>query len=68
MKREAIVGASGNAVVSACDEKGEGMKWNVGDGRQSGMSAMSDKGMLYFSLMELGEMPEKAGFDWEALN
>ena len=52
MKREAIVGASGNAVVSSCAEMNEGMKRIVGDERQSGMRAIGDKGRLYFSLME----------------
>jgi hypothetical protein len=50
-------------MLSACDEIGEGMKWKVGDGRQSGKWAIDDKGMLYFSLTEQEEMPEKAGFD-----
>jgi len=44
MKREAIVGASGNAMLSACAEIGEGMKWKVGDRRQAGMRAIGDKG------------------------
>jgi hypothetical protein len=40
-------------MLSACDEIGDGMKCRaVGDRSQAGMSAMSDKGGLYFSLME----------------
>ena len=52
MKREAIVGASGNSMLSTRAEIGDGMKWIVGDESQSGMSAMSDKGRLYFSITE----------------
>jgi hypothetical protein len=39
------------------------MKRNVGDRSQAGMRAIGDKGMLYFSIMEWREMPEKAGLD-----
>jgi hypothetical protein len=52
LKRSAILGLLGNAVVSACAEIGGGVKWNVGDGRQAGKWAIDDKGMLYFSVME----------------
>ena len=52
MKREAIVGASGNSMLSTRAEIGGGVKWKVGDERQSGMWASGYKGMLYFSLME----------------
>jgi hypothetical protein len=52
-KRSAILGLLGNAVVSSWVERGEGMKCRaVGDRSQAGMSAMSDKGVLYFSIME----------------
>ena len=44
------------------------MKWNEGDRSQAGMLAISDKGMLYFSISEGGEMPENAGIDRLALN
>ena len=52
LKRSAILGLLGNAVVSSWVEIGDGVKWIVGDERQSGMRAIGDKGRLYFSLME----------------
>jgi hypothetical protein len=43
LKSGRIYGASGNAVVSSWVERGEGMKWKVGDGSQAGMWASGYK-------------------------